>query len=156
MVSNVDTTKILKFCSAVLYKYSLTSTQKGQIDLGRYKDVLRRFLFDASSLVPSELDSLIFRPLRYIDDDGVFAYRAPAPDRKYGVNAYRMMMGGLIFFVKLDRRNMSDENIAPLLIKAKAELPFLTVPAAVFEEFRLARDSFTNNQRLSEYLDGNP
>jgi hypothetical protein len=156
IMSNVDTVKMLRFCAGILYKYSLTSERSGKITLGRYKNIIREFIFDQAKPAPNELDVFIFRPLRHYGDKGVFAYRAPLPDRKYGINMYRMMMGGLIFFVKLDRRRISDPNITPFLIKGREELSYLTVPATLFEEFKLARDALRINPRLSDYLDQQP
>ena len=156
IVDGADTTIVLKFCSGILYKYSLTSKQNGRIELGRYQDVLREFLFDDMPAAPDELDAFIFRPLRYPQDKGLFAYRAPSPDRKHGVNTYRMMMGGLVFFVRLDRRELPDKNVTKLLIKNCNGMPYLTTPAIGLEEFEMARDSFKTNQRLSGYLDRIP
>jgi len=157
IVAGVDNIKILRFCAGILYKYSLTTKANGRIDLGRYQEVLRTFIFDPSSPVPSELDALIVRPLRYDNDTGVFAYRAPAPDRQNGVNVFRMMMGGLIFIVQLDKRTLSDGLLSSMLIRGCAEgLPFATVAAADFEEFTTPRELAHSNERLSTYLDKNP
>lgn len=155
IVLGVDNVKVLRFCAGILYKYSLTSKINGQITLGMYQEVLRSFIFDQRSDVPAELDAFVVRPLRYIDDREVFAYRAPLSDRKHGVNIYRMMMGGLIFFVRLDKRPITD--IPPeMMMKDCAEgLPFTTVDASQFEEFTMPREMVLINENLSAYLDKN-
>jgi hypothetical protein len=156
IVEGVDTANVLKFCAGILYKYSLTSKQNGQIQLDRYQDVLKDFIFVENAETPLELDAFVFRPLRYLQDDGVFAYRAPLPDRKYGVNIYRMMMGGLVFFIKLDRRVLPDESIQKIMIKNCEGMPYLTTPVIDLEEFEEPRSIFDKNQRLSDYLNKNP
>lgn len=155
LVVDTDNVKVLRFCAGILYKYSLTTKANGQINLGRYQDVLRSFIFDQNNDVPTEIDAFVVRPLKYADDRGLFAYRAPTMDRKYGINLYRMMMGGLIFFVQLDKRPIS--GIPPeMLIKNCAEgLPFATVDAARFEEFTMPRKIIQANEKLAAYLDRN-
>ncbi|WP_104044026.1 hypothetical protein [Arthrobacter sp. ZGTC412] len=153
VIADTDNIKILRFCAGILYKYSLTTKANGQITLGRYQDVLRSFIFDQNSDVPPEIDAFVVRPLKHDDDGDVFAYRAPSPDRKFGVNLYRMMMGGLIFFVQLDQRPISGIP-QEMLIKNRADgLPFVTGDAASFEEFTIPRGMTQTNERLSAYLD---
>ncbi|MCA9024368.1 MAG: hypothetical protein KDA86_04055 [Planctomycetaceae bacterium] len=114
------------------------------------------FLFDKNAITPDELDAFVFRPLTYPSDNGVFAYRAPKPDKQYGANIYRMMMGGLMFFIKLDRRSFPEGAVSKILMKNANGLPYLTTPVVGLEEFEMARESFQKNQGLSEYLDKNP
>lgn len=157
LLVGTENLRILRFCAGILYKYSLTTRANGRIELGRYKDVLREFIFNLDSNVPSELDVIVMRPLRYSDDRDVFAYRAPVMDYQSGVNLYRMMMGGLIFFVHLDKRTVTEERVQKMLIKNCTEgLPFMTVDAANFEEFTMPREMIQSNERLSAYLDKNP
>ncbi|MGG7655110.1 hypothetical protein [Kocuria rosea] len=155
VLPDTDNIKILKFCSGILYKYSLTTKTNGQINLGRYQDVLRSFIFDQNTNVPPELDAFVVRPLRYANDSGVFAYRAPFPDRHHGINMYRMMMGGLIFFIKLDKRAISELPQGHLIKESAPGLPYTTVDATQYEEFTIPRKMIKTNEELSAYLDKN-
>jgi len=151
--NDVDSEKILKFCAGILYKYSLTSKKNGKITLGRYQELLKHFIFTPGAGCPPELDALIIRPLRFPNDDGVFAYRAPSDDRQHGLNCYRMMMGGIIFFVFLDSRGTGLHSAREDFIGANpGTLKVTTVDARTYEEFtKPAR--FANEGRLSDYLD---
>jgi len=152
-LSDVDVQKLLKFCAAILYKFSLTKPLNGRIRLGRYQEVLRRFIFEPGADCPAELDVLILRPLRFPNDNGVFAYRAPRDDRKHGLNYYRMMMGGVIFFVALDARGTSLHSAKDSFIKSHpGAMTFTTVDAQAYEEFTIPA-RLINEGRLSDYLD---
>ena len=151
IVDNADNVQVLKFCAGILYKYSLTTEENGRINLGRYQNILRNFLFNNTS-VPEELDVLIFRLIRYPYDNDVFAYRAPMLDRKFGVNMYRMMMGGLVFFIKLDKKEIAEE----MLIKTANGVPYVIALASHFEEFKIAKNIIKEHEKLSNFLDKNP
>lgn len=153
VLSGVDSEYVLKFCAGILYKFSLTTPPKGRIGLGRYQDVLRRFLFEPGVECPPEIDALIIRPLRFPSDDGVFAYRAPRDDRQHGLNCYRMMMGGVIFFVFLDSRGIALHSARDSFIKGESNtMIFTTVPAQAYEEFAIPA-RLVNQGRLSDFLD---
>lgn len=153
VLSNVDVEKLLRFCAGILYKFSLTKPQNGRIKLGKYQEVLRRFIFEPGADCPAELDAWIVRPLRLPNDDGVFAYRAPRGDRKHGLSYFRMMMGGVIFFINLNARGASLHPLKGSFIKAHPEeMTFTTVAAQTYEEFTIPA-RLVNEGRLSEYLD---
>lgn len=152
-LSDIDTDKLLRFCAGILYKYSLTKPENGRIRLGRYQEVLRQYIFNPSEACPSELDALLIRPLRFADDDGVFAYRAPRDDRQDGLNCYRMLMGGVIFFVYLDARPTHLHSASSYFIKNYSDnATFTTVAAQAYEEFTIPAH-LANSGRLSDRLD---
>jgi hypothetical protein len=152
-LADVDVTMILKFCAGILYKFSLTSTENGRVELGRYQESLRHFLFHAGAPCPAELDVLVLRPLRYADDADVFAYRAPRDDRAHGLNFYRMMLGGVIFFVNLDARGTELHAARGDFIKAHTNaMKFTMVDALKFEEFTVPA-GLVHTGRLSGFLD---
>jgi hypothetical protein len=130
-----------------LYKYSLTTQENGRIDLGRYQNILRDFLFN-DTLIPEELDVLIFRLIQYPHDNDVIAYRTPILDRQFGANMYRMMMGGLVFFIKLDKQKIVQQ----MLIKDANGVPYIIAPANHFEEFKIVQKIVTENEKLSNFL----
>lgn len=152
-LTDVDVTSVLKFCAGILYKYSLTSPEKGRIDLGPYQTMLKEFIFEPDSACPSALDALLIRPLRFPNDNGVFAYRTPHRDKISGLNYYRMMMGGVIFFVNLSNRGTSAHPSREDFIKNHSEtVPFVTVDALMYEEYTVPA-SLAHRGKLSDYLD---
>ncbi|TWT80554.1 hypothetical protein CA13_19990 [Planctomycetes bacterium CA13] len=149
--ANVDT--ILRFAAGILYKYSLTHRSNGKIDLGRYQAVLEQFVFDSEESVPCGLDAILFRPIRFCNDDAVCVYGAPKQDRQAGVNIYRMMLGGLIYFVKLDKRDFNDDTMRRLAVSGKTGLIYCTTPTDRWEEFSIPRNQIATSERLSTYLE---
>ena len=76
VIDDVDNERILRFCAGISYKYSLTDRAKGKIALGRYQEVCRRIALNGDD-IPASFDAFIFRPIRFSNDSGLFAYRAP-------------------------------------------------------------------------------
>lgn len=150
--ANIET--IMRFCAGIIYKYSLTTPRQGKIQLGRYQEVLRNFIFNKSDPIPSELGLFIFRPMRFPDDHEVWAYRAPKDDRKNDLNYFRMMMGGLIFFVFLDKRlGYRSPDVKNFVKKGSKTLSIATVSAFDFEEYTIPQKLAFTPGKLSDYLD---
>jgi hypothetical protein len=152
---DADIAKLMRFCAAILYKYSLTTPKQGRIRLGHYQHALREFLFNEHASIPQGLGFFVLRPLRFNGDQGVFAYRAPKNDRQEGLNLYRMMMGGVIFFVYLDKQITRQRPRVPYFVSTETS-PFsiATVSAFGFEEFRKPHEFAFKEGKLSDYLDG--
>lgn len=152
-LGDVDVSMILRFCAGILYKFSLTGADNGRVKLGRYQELLRQYLFNSDSLCPPELDVIVLRPIRYANDNGVFAYRAPRDDRASGLNFYRMMLGGVIFFVNLDSRGTASHTLKNEFIKADTNsLKFTIVNAHKFEEYTTPA-RLVHEGSLSSFLD---
>lgn len=152
VAEGVEPEKIMRFCAAILYKYSLTSKEKGRIDLGPFQELCRQTAFGEIS-VPPEIDVFTFRPIRFWNDDGIFAYRAPSPDRKSGINLYRLLVGGALFFIKVDKRPFVDPLVTPFSLQAAKEFPYLVVPAQFLEEYKIPAGLWEKNSQFSTYLD---
>lgn len=151
-VDGVDCTVILRFCAALLYKFSITKPERGRIRLGRYQEMCRDTAFGNQS-IPEEIDAFAFRPIRYARDAEVFAYRAPSPDRKHRINLYRFMIGGMLIFVKLDKRPFPDSRLRDYMLKGAKSFTYLIVPAQGLEEYRIPQRVIAENEGLSMYLD---
>lgn len=148
----VECNRLIRCICGILYKYSITCKYKGQISLGRYQKKCQDIAF-SSVPISSDIDAFAFRPIRYAGDDGVFTYRAPQADRKYGLNMYRMMIGGMILFVKLDKRPIVDTITSTLLMRNSSDFIYRESPAQVFEEFHIPKSLVNSKGRLSTYLD---
>jgi hypothetical protein len=125
---NVCGDDILRFCCGVLWKYSIASEEKGRIDLGPYQDVAQSVAFSEID-VPTTIDAVLIRLKRFHDDDDVFAYRAPKPDRQEGVNGYRMLVGGVFIFLKIDKQNPSTGALKRGSIRGREDLPYAVMPS---------------------------
>lgn len=142
---------ILRFAAGILWKYSVASKQNGRIDLGPYGEILRDIAFNQSP-IPTSIDALLFRLKSHDQDDGFFAYRTPKPDRQEGMNGYRLLVGGMFIFIKLDKQIPKTHAYQLGAIRGKTDLPYIVLPAQKFEEFSRASD-LVHGENLSAFLD---
>ena len=142
---------ILRFVAGLLWKYSVASTKNGRIDLGPYQKVMRDIAF-ALKPIPTNIDALLCRLKSHNGDDGVFAYRAPKPDRQENVNGYRILVGGIFIFVKIDQQTPRGGALERSSVRGKTNLPYVVLRAQDFEEYLLSA-SLAHDGRLSAYLD---
>jgi len=61
------------------------------------------------------------------------------------------MVGGVVFFAKLDRRTPADVAFRDGGIRGQADLPYWLAPASMFEEFNIGRE-LVNGRKLSDFL----
>src|SRR5690606_9487579 len=87
------------------------------------------------------------------DDAGVFAYRAPRPDRKDGLNMYRVLVGGVLAFVKVDRRPWGNTPLRHIALGSATHTQALVMAAQGFEEFKTPQHLAHNDSRLSAFLE---
>lgn len=151
VLSDTSGDNILRFAAGLLWKYSVASQESGRINLGPYSDILRDIAFSQKT-IPKNVDAIVVRLKTHDEDDGVFAYRAPAPDRKENVNGYRILVGGMFIFVKLDQQVPHGGAFEHFSIAGKSALPYTVIHAQHFEEYQLA-EKLVHNGRLSDFLD---
>ncbi len=155
-IGDVDRDSIMRFLAGILYKFSLTTRVILRINLGRYQEVCRAISL-ANAPIPPCLEVLAFRPILFAGDDSVIAYRTPSPDRKYGLNIYRMMIGGMVFLIKLDKRKIEStpliKDFKMLIGDNDREFSYAVAKAEFFEDCYLPAISILQNQQLSQYLD---
>lgn len=142
---------ILRFTAGLLWKYSVASKLNGRIELGPYRDILKDIAFH-NAAIPTSIDALLFRLKTHEQDDGVFAYMTPKPDRQEGANGYRLLVGGMFIFIKLDKQQPKTEAYLRASIRGKTDLPYVILPAQSFEEFSKAR-RLAYSEPLSSFLD---
>ncbi|VVE56126.1 hypothetical protein [Pandoraea anhela] len=144
----------LRFYAALLWKYAVARRDLGQIDLGPYKSELQKMAFE-SAPIPDFFDAALMRLRLNPDDAGVFAYRAPKPDRKDGINMYRVLVGGVLAFVKVDRRPWGNTLLNDVALSRATNTRALVMAAQRFEEFKTLQHLAHNDIRLSAFLDRN-
>lgn len=142
---------ILRFAAGVLWKYSVASEKNGRIVLGAYQKILEDLSFH-NSPIPSNVDAILFRLKTHETDDGVFAYRLPSPDRQELVNGYRLLIGGMLIFIKTDKQSPQNGALQRSSIRGNPDLPYIVMPAQNFEEYQLANE-LAHNGKLSSFLD---
>ena len=63
------------------------------------------------------------------------------------------MVGGIILFIKLDRKEFPDPKLKPHFLKKLDGFAYIVAPATIFEEFNIPNKLIESNVRLSSYLD---
>jgi hypothetical protein len=152
IVDHFDGDRFLRFCAALLWKYSVAKKGYGRIQLGPYQSIVRAIAFDDAA-IPDTFDALIFRLKLNPSDEAVFAYRAPLLDRKGSINMVRFAVGGCVVFVRTDQRTLNNKFLEPCWIRGKHTITFIIAPAQEFEEFTKMRQAVTGNAGLSRFLD---
>jgi hypothetical protein len=151
ILKDVSGDDILRFIAGLLWKYSVASKENGAIDLGPYQDLMKDLAF-SDQKIPLSIDAILCRLRRHKDDDDVFAYRAPKPDRQENVNGYRILIGGMFIFFKTDKQTPRGGAQERSAIRGKSDLPYALLSAQDFEEYKLS-EKFARKGRLSDFLD---
>lgn len=151
-LTNLDKEKILRFAAGILWKYSITQKEYGRIDLFGFQEDVKRIAYEEIA-IPSWFDALLFRLKVHTQDDGVFAYRAPLPDKVNRVRIYRFMLGGILFFVKVHNKKMRIDPTQEYWLSQKEGLQYFIAPANKFEEYTSVKELAFNSPQLSSFLD---
>lgn len=152
VIENVDKKRMMRFCAGILYKYSLTTVENGKIDLGKYQEICQEIAFTDNE-IPKCFDVFAIRLIRYSNDNEVFAYRSPSPDRKEGINYYRLFIGGILFFIKVDQKLIQVKQFKDVSLQNTDHFTYMVLPATMFEEYQQPKSMIEKNARLSKYLD---
>lgn len=152
LIANLDKEKILRFAAGILWKYSITQMEYGKINLFDYQEDVKRIAFEDIE-IPTWFDALLFRLKVHLNDDGVFAYRAPLPDKVDRVRIYRFMVGGILFFVKVHNKKMKNGPAQKSWLSQENDFQYVIAPANKFEEYQIIKDLANNSEPLSSYLD---
>lgn len=142
----------LRFYAALLWKYAVARPDLGRIDLGPYKASLQKVAFEDAP-IPDFFDAALMRLRLNPDDAGVFAYRAPKPDRQDGLNMYRVLVGGVLAFVKVDRRPWGPSPLRDIALGSAPHTRACVIAAQGFEEFSTSQHLAHHDGRLSAFLD---
>lgn len=151
-VPSLEAQRILRFLAGLLWKYGVARKDLGRIHLGPYQKLLGQIAFHSEPSPPS-FDAVLLRLTLGPDDESVFAYRAPHLDRKSGVNVYRLMVGGLLVFVRVDSSSPSYPPFDQLWLNSTDTPRFSVQPAQLYEEFRILERISSSSPKLSAFLD---
>lgn len=142
----------LRFYAALLWKYSVTRRDLGQINLGPYRSELEKIAFKGAP-IQAFFDAALFRLRLAPNDDSIFAYRAPILDRQDGLNVYRVLAGGVLAIIKVDRRPWGDTPLKSISLGRGTYTRALVMAAQGFEEFQIPQHLVHSQSRLSAFLD---
>ncbi len=130
-MDGVDGDMLVRFASGIAWKYAVTNTDRGRIEVGPYKDTLRMVALSGEK-IPHTVDVTIARIVEL--DGDVYYYRTPMPDRKEGVNVVRFCLGGFLILLKIDKRPPGNLLPEECWLRGRKKGAFLTLPAEHVEE----------------------
>ena len=101
-----DPIKLLRFLLAVLWRSSISKhVFYRHVSLGPYENLAKVFALDSSQLPPSVFDAVLSRwrsePEFDLPRTGLLD---PRPEKWSGVNSYRLYLGEIIAYIKIDSR----------------------------------------------------
>lgn len=110
IASSVDKQLLLRFFVSVLWRASVSSHEFFRsVKLGPYEHAALKMLRDSNANVPSAFDAVLSRWDDAKDANlPVTAMLNPRRERWDGVNAYRLYLGRIIAYVKMDKRSFRD------------------------------------------------
>ena len=149
LINGLDGTRLFRFAAGVAWKFALTKEHYGRIEIGPYKEALRRIIFHKQNAAP-HVDAFMMR----IHDgtDSARFFRAPSPERYNSVNFIRLCVGGFVFLIKIDKRPVNSLPNQSWL-RANNEVLVPSMPANQLAEARLVRDIDSKNKKLGAFLD---
>ena len=130
-MDGIDGDMLVRFASGIAWKYAVTNPDRGRIDIGPYKDILRMVAL-SSEQIPHTVDVTIARIVEMNGD--VYYYRTPVQDRKEGVNVVRFCLGGFLILLKIDKRTPGNLLPEECWLRGRKKGAFLTLPAEYVEE----------------------
>ena len=144
--------KIIRFAAGILWKYSITQGDYGQINLYDFQEKVRQMAYGEIK-IPVWFDVMMLRLKTHPLDTGISAYRAPFPDKINRVRIYRFMVGGVLFFCEGSQKKMRNDPTHQFWLSQKNELQYVIAPANIFEEYTLSKNIAFDSTRLSSFLD---
>ena len=107
---NADTTKLLLFLISILWRASVSSHAfYNLVDLGPYEPIARNTLRTSTSSIPEAFDAVLSR-WEDSEDNSLPTTAMLNPHREHweGVNAYRLYLGKVVAYVKVDNRPFAE------------------------------------------------
>lgn len=152
-VSPVSGDRLIRFAAGLAWKYSVARPEYGRISIGPYSDVLKCVAFgDNEDHIPLTIDMVMVR-LKALRFEERF-FRAPKPDRQFGVNFVRMTLGAFLMLLKIDRRPAPVLSSPEIWMRGRTEVVFPVLPLRMFEEGHFATEGWKRDEKLAKFLFG--
>lgn len=148
-VEGISGDRLLRFAAGIVWKYALTKSHYGRIDIGPYAEKLREMLFGNGPGSPA-IDAFLMK--LHTGDGEPYFYRAPSRERYEGLNFARFSVGGFIFLLKLDQRSTPSLPHSTWL-RGNSNISMPAMPLDKIEEGRRVLGARRGNERLDAYLE---
>ena len=79
-------------------------------------------------------------------------FRAPMPDRHFGINFVRLTLGAFLMLLKIDQRPPPKIGNPEVWMRGRNEVVFPVCPMHMFEEGRVVTDGWKENKRLQNWI----
>lgn len=141
---------LIRFAAGISWKYCVTKPEYGCIDgVGPYADLLKRAALGEGAIPPS-IDMFLIR-LKALQLEERF-FRAPMPDRQFGVNLIRLTLGAFLMFLKIDKRPPPRIGMPEIWMRGRSEVVFPVCPMNMFEEGRAVTEGWKLNKKLAKWI----
>ena len=145
---------ICRFAAGILWKYSIAAENLGKIDLEDFSEDIKKYAYGEIAR-PSFFDGLFIWLRIYKGVPDLFTYRAPFPIKLEGINAFRFLLGGMLFIIKVDANPFKPSPLSGTFFSNSSDLNFSIAPAQFFEEYTDAKKLAFEDGSLSNFLDKN-
>lgn len=144
--NDVDTTRLLRFLLSILWRASV-STQPfyAAVKLGPHEELAKQSMFE--SAVPSTFNAVLSRWGDAEDDTHpTTGVMNPIRERWSDVNAYRLYLGKVVAYVKVDKRNFA-EPFASLSLQAGPPCRIVNRKLSTSKDLRAMRKTVAASER---------
>lgn len=141
--------RLIRFAAGISWKYCVTRPHYGCIDVGPYVGLLKQVALGDDDISPS-INMFMIR-LKAIQFEERF-FRAPMPDRQFGVNFVRLTLGAFLMFLKIDKRSPPRIGNPEVWMRGRSEVVFPVCSMNMFEEGRIVTEGWKHNRKLENWL----
>jgi hypothetical protein len=148
-VSPISGDRLIRFAAGISWKFCVTKSAYGRIDIGSYAHILKQIAFDEKS-IPLSVDMFMVR-LKALHFEEHF-FRAPKPGRQQGVNFIRLALGAFLMFLKIDKRPSPNISLPEIWMKGRSEVVFPVLPMDKFEEGLFIKQAWQRDEKLMNFV----
>jgi hypothetical protein len=148
-VSPLSGDRLIRFAAGIGWKYCVTRPGYGRMNIGPYADVLKQAALGAGEIPPA-IDMFMVR-LKAIQFEERF-FRAPKPDRQFGINFIRLTLGAFLMLLKIDKRPNPAISLPEIWMRGRNEVVFPVLPMTMFEEGRWAVEGWKHDRKLAKFV----
>jgi hypothetical protein len=153
--ASVDKARLLEFLVSILWRASASSQAfYNTVRLGAHEQAAKGSLFRSPTSIPPMFDAVLSR-WSEADDDGTptTALLNPHREKWDGINAYRLYLGKIVAYVKVDQRPFG-EPLASLSLRAPGPCRLITRELSRSNDIQAMRKAVitaeANRQALQE------
>lgn len=149
-VSPISGDALIRFAAGISWKYSVTRPGYGRLHVGPFVDVLKQIALAGDGKIPPEINMFMVR-LKALQFEEHF-FRAPKPDRQFGINFIRLTLGAFLMFLKVDKRPPPPISLPEIWMRDRTEVVLPVLPLNQFEEGRLVTEGWKHDKKLAGWI----